>query len=331
MIVSFDTIILMEKPPFLISAKILNQTSRIAELVGELKSYSIAKLSVKLRKENKIRTVHHSLAIEGNSLSTEQITALLENKKVVGPKSQILEVQNALQLYDSLSEYHPTKEKDFLKAHNILMQGLVKGAGKYRTTQVGIFKGTKVSHVAPSAKQVPQLMGKLFKFIKEDQETSWIIKACIFHYELEFIHPFEDGNGRMGRLWQQVLLMKQSPIFEYISTETLIHKRQKEYYKVLEKCDRAGDSTLFIEFSLEIILKTLEDFVITFKPTKASGRDRISLAVESFGKKSFSRKDYMGLHKDLSTATASRDLTQAVEKGLLLKSGDRARTVYSAK
>ncbi|WP_374079842.1 Fic family protein [Bdellovibrio bacteriovorus] len=320
----------MEKPPFQITPNILNLTSSIQEIVGELKGYSLTKPSVKLRKENKIRTIHHSLAIEGNSLSEEQITAILENKRVLGSKTQILEVKNALVLYDDLGFYSPTNEKDLLKAHKVLMNGLVDKPGKYRSRQVGVFNGAKVAHMAPSAKLVPSLMKNLFDFIKKDKETPWLLKACIFHYELEFIHPFEDGNGRMGRLWQQLLLMKHSPIFEYLSAESLIHKRQKEYYRVLEQCDAKGDSTLFIEFSLENILHSLTDFQKDFRPMKATSDERIQYALRHFGKGAFSRKDYMELHKGLSSATASRDLAQAVSQGFLRKSGDKALAVYTA-
>lgn len=320
----------MEKPPFQITASVLNLASSIQEIVGELKVHSLTRPSIKLRKENKIRTIHHSLAIEGNSLSEEQITAILENKRVHGSKTQILEVKNALTLYDDLSSYNPTNEKDLLRAHRVLMTGLVDKPGRYRSKQVGVFNGVKVAHMAPSAKLVPSLMTHLFDFLKKDKEIPWLLKACVFHYELEFIHPFEDGNGRMGRLWQQLLLMKHSPIFEYISAESLIHKRQKDYYRVLEQCDKKGESTLFIEFSLENILQSLKEFRKDFRPTKATGNDRIQYALEYFGKQSFSRKDYMELHKGISTASASRDLALAVSQGLLKKTGDKALAVYSS-
>ncbi|WP_415062013.1 Fic family protein [Bdellovibrio sp.] len=322
---------MLEKPPFQITLKILNLISQTQELVGELNGFSAQKPSVKLRKENKVRTVHHSLAIEGNSLTEEQMTAILENKRVIGPKKQIIEVKNALKLYDSLEQYNPLKEKDLLAAHKALMSDLAKDAGRFRTTSVGIFKGTTVSHVAPSPKQVPHLMGKLFDFLTKDKNTPWLIKACVFHYELEFIHPFSDGNGRMGRLWQQLLLMKQSPIFEYLSTETLIHQRQREYYKILEQCDRAGDSTLFIEFSLENILKSLEEFKASYRPSKPNISNRIEYAMAHFNGKTFSRKDYLEIHKSISTATASRDLAQAVKDGSLKKMGEKAQAVYSSK
>lgn len=318
----------MYKPPFSITPKILNLTSQIQEVVGELKPYSLVKPSVKLRKENKIKTIHHSLAIEGNSLTEEQVTALVENKRVLGSKVQVTEVINAISLYEKLSDFDPAKEKDLLKAHAQLLKDLVKNAGRYRSGAVGVFKGTKVSHVAPPAKQVPNLMKDLFIFLDKNKETPWLIKACVFHYELEFIHPFEDGNGRMGRLWQQLLLMKQSPVFEFNSVETLIHKKQNQYYKVLEQCDLSGESTAFIEFSLELILTSLESFRDSYQPTKAKASDRIQMALDHFGSREFTRKDYILLHKGISTATASRDIANAVQDDLLKKEGDKAKASY---
>ncbi len=320
----------MDSTPFKITTKVLNLTAEIHELLGEMKNLNIIQPSVKLRRENKIKTIHHSLAIEGNELDEDQITAVLDKKRVLGPEKQILEVKNALNVYDSLAKFNPVVEKHLLQAHRLLMQGLVKTSGRYRLGQVGIFKGTKVSHMAPPAKQVPLLMANLFNFLRNDL-SSWTIKACVFHYELEFIHPFEDGNGRMGRLWQQLLLMKHSRIFEFISTETLIHSRQKEYYSVLELCDRVGDSTVFLEFSLEIILDRLRNFNSSNAVPKPNPLERIQFAIRNFGSKSFSRKNYLDLFQELSTATASRDLSMAVEKGLLEISGKKARTTYTRK
>ena len=331
MIVSYDTIISMVRPPFQISSKILYLAGSIQEIIGEFKSYSAVVPPVKLRRENRIKTVHHSLAIEGNSLSEDKITAILENKRVLGPKAQILEVKNALELYESLAKLNPLFERDLLRAHKALMKDLIPSAGKFRSTAVGVLKGTTVSHVAPPAKQVPVLMAQLFQFLTKDTETIWLIKACVFHYELEFIHPFADGNGRMGRLWQQLCLMKQSSIFEFISAESIVHKRQHEYYKVLEKCDKLGDSTLFIEFSLESILASLVEFRNAYHPSKPKASDRIAQALEYFGKNDFSRKDYLSLHKGLSTATASRDLNQAVNADLLGRLGDKSKARYSRK
>jgi Fic family protein len=318
----------MTKPPFQITEKILSQVGSILELVGELKTLSLVAPPPKLRRENRIKTIHHSLAIEGNSLSMDQITAILENKRVIGPKQQITEVQNALKVYSSLNQFRALSENNFLQAHRILMQDLVERPGFYRSTQVGVLKGSKVSHVAPPHRQVARLMKNLFDFLREDKQTLWLIKACVFHYELEFIHPFSDGNGRMGRLWQQVILMRQSPLFEFISAETIVHKRQSAYYKVLEKCDKLGESTPFLEFSLDNILQALQEFKLQFRPKKPRSSDRVIAALEHFGNKTFSRRDYLSLHKGLSTATASRDLLGAVKAGLLKSSDAKAMTKY---
>lgn len=321
----------MEKPPFEVTPQILNLASEIQEILGELKAYSSVKTPLKLRKENKIKTVHHSLAIEGNSITEEQITALLEGKRVLGSAKEIKEVNNALRLYEDLHSFNADNEKDLLKAHKILMEGLLEKPGRYRNSAVGILKNGKVSKMAPPEKQVPHLMGNLFHFLKAEKNISYLLKACIFHYELEFIHPFSDGNGRMGRLWQQILLMKHSPVFEFLSVESLIHKKQKSYYKALKESDIAGSSTRFIEFSLEIILQSLLDYREKMVFTKTKKEDRIEVATDHFGDKPFSRKEYLNLHKGISTASASRDLALAVKMGILSMFGEKAMAVYKKK
>jgi Fic family protein len=303
--------------------------SEIQSLLGESKHLTVKKPSVKLRKENKIKTIHHSLAIEGNSLTEAQVSSLIEGKKVIGPKKQILEVKNAIQLYERIVDLNPLRESDLLKAHKILMTGLLDRPGYYRNQAVGIFKDGKVSRMAPPAKQVPELMLNLFSFVKKDKETLTLVMACIFHYELEFIHPFEDGNGRMGRLWQQLLLMEASPIFEYIPIESLIHQNQKKYYLALEKSDVKGESTDFIEFSLEMILKSLKEFSGEIVSAKPKADDRIDLAADYFKSQTFTRMDYLKLFKEISTATASRDLAQAVASGLLNIKGTKSKAVYN--
>jgi Fic family protein len=320
------------KPPFHLTPLILKLVAEIQQIVGELQAQSlVVKPSIKLRRENKIKTVHHSLAIEGNTLNEKQVTALLENKKVMGPQSQILEVMNALELYDQISLLKPFKEKDFLRAHKTLMKGLIKTSGRYRITSVGILKSGKVSKIAPSAKQVPQLMGQLFEFLNHDNDVHLLIKACVFHYELEFIHPFTDGNGRMGRSWQQRILMEHSPVFEYLAVESWIHRQQKNYYRALEKSDFDGHSTVFIEFSLDLILKELKGFYAQYRPKKLGVEDRIGMAIEHFGSKSFSRKDYQNLHRNISAPTASRDLAQAVKVKKLFLEGTKALAKYRAR
>jgi len=318
----------MANPPFELTPTILSLAVNIQGVLGELKTATLVKPSVKLRKENKIRTIHHSLAIEGNTLTEEQITAILENKKVIGPIKQIQEVTNAIKVYEQIEKLNPFSEKDLLKSHAILMQGLIDCSGVYRNQNVGIFKGAKVGHIAPQAKMVAPLMKELFGFLKAKDATPLLIKACVFHCELEFIHPFLDGNGRMGRLWQQLILMMHSPVFEYVSIETLIHQQQKKYYHVLEECDSSGSSTAFVEYSLDLIYQSLLEFKKQFRPQKPTASDRIQGAKNHFGKKGFSRKDYLGLHSDISTATASRDLASAVADGELRMTGDQALARY---
>ena len=318
----------MHKPPFELNPRILSLSLKIQNILGELKTATLTKSSVKLRKENQIKTIHHSLAIEGNSLTTGQITAILEKKRVLGPKKQILEVTNALALYDQVEQLDPFSEKQFLKAHSILLQGLVEKPGAYRTQSVGIIKGTQVGHIAPPAHRVPLLMRDLFLFLTDKSDIPLLIKACVFHYELEFIHPFMDGNGRMGRLWQQLILMKYSSIFGSLAIESLVHREQGRYYKVLEKSDKEGHSTPFIEFCLELIYESLVEFEREFRPRKLTQADRIELAREHFKGSQFTRKDYMSLHKTISTATASRDLAGAVATRTLSMSGEQALSRY---
>lgn len=315
-------------PPFKLNSKIFNLSLEIQDILGQLKNAEIAKPSVKLRKENQIKTIHHSLAIEGNTLSIAQITDIINDKKIIGPQKQITEVINAIHLYECISDFDATSENSFLKAHKILMTGLVQQPGHYRKSNVGVIKGSQLKHVAPQAKQVALLMNQLFNFLKKNKETTLIVKACVFHYELEFIHPFEDGNGRMGRLWQQIVLMKYSPVFEYLSVESLVFKNQQKYYKVLEACDKAGESTLFIEFALNLILQELISFKKVFKPQKIDVDGRLSLAKDKFRSTLFSRKKYMEIFPEISTATASRDLNYAMENEIMEMVGERNQAQY---
>src|SRR5574344_448914 len=215
---------------------------------------------LELRKENRIKTIHSSLAIENNSLSLEQITAIIEGKRVLGSPNEIQEVKNALQAYELLLTLNPYEEKDLLKAHKLMMADLVKRNGKYRKDGVGIFDGNQVVHLAPPADRVPFLMSDLFEWLK-NSDVHPLIKSCVFHYEFEFIHPFQDGNGRMGRLWQTVILKEWKSVFAWLPIETLIKENQKEYYNVLGVSDSVANSTKFIEFMLSVILKTIEDII----------------------------------------------------------------------
>lgn len=252
----------MYQPPFEITSKIIELISKISEKIGEINSLQNSPHQIKLRKANRIKTIHSSLAIENNSLSIEQITAIIDGKRVLGNPNEIKEVKNSIQAYDLLLSLNPYNEKDLLKAHELMMQDLVDRNGKYRTDGVGIFDGEKVVHLAPPADRVPELMFDLFEWLKTS-DVHPLIKSCVFHYEFEFIHPFQDGNGRMGRLWQTVILKDWKEVFAWLPVETLIKENQKEYYNALGVSDSAADSTKFIEFMLTLILNTIEEIIVT--------------------------------------------------------------------
>jgi Fic family protein len=312
-------------PPYQITPKILNLVTAISEKIGQINAKYLDKPSPKLRKENKVKTIHSSLKIEGNTLSEEQITAILEKKRVVGPKKDVNEVLNAIKVYEQLHKYKPESVKSFLSAHDKLMKGLVVDCGKFRNKGVGIMAGEKLAHVAPPAENVPYLMNELFNYLKSTDEIT-LIKSCVFHYEVEFIHPFSDGNGRMGRLWQTLILMKQYPVFEFIPFENLIYHTQNDYYKALAQSDKVGNSTPFIEYMLEVINQSLSS-MLDFKGKTMSSQERLNYFIE-LSSNSFSRKDYMGVFKEISTATASRDLKLGVELGVFEKQGDKTNTIY---
>jgi Fic family protein len=315
------------KPPYEITPTILNLVTRLAEKIGEVNANFLSKPSPTLRKQNRIKTIHSSLKIEGNTLTVEQITGLINNKKVLGPQKDIQEVINAIEVYDSMGNYNPSKETSFLSAHKVLMNGLIKNAGKYRKQGVGIVKGSKVEHLAPPYEKVPHLMKDLFKYLKSNEIE--LIKSCVFHYEMEFIHPFIDGNGRMGRLWQTLILKDRYPVFEYLPFESIISKNQKNYYKALSESDKQGKSTNFIEYMLLIIEESIDE-LLNFNGRTLTEKDRIEYFI-SLGKNNFSRKDYMDTFKNISSATASRDLKNAVEMKVFGKMGIGNKTKYQIK
>lgn len=320
--------ILSMKPPYDITPKILKLISSISEKIGEVNANYLSKQSPQLRKQNRIKTIHSSLQIEGNTLTEEQITALIENKRVTGPKKDVLEVLNAIKVYDNLKSYQFSSNKSFLKAHLELMNGLIDSAGKYRKQGVGIVKGSKIKHIAPPFENVPHLMKDLFEYLKDTNELT-LIKSCVFHYEMEFIHPFLDGNGRMGRLWQTLILMTEYPVFEFLPFETLISKTQDEYYKSLALSDKSGKSTVFIEYMLGVIEKSLEN-LLNYNNRILKDIDRLEYFL-TLGIKEFNRKDYMNIFKDLSSATASRDLKKGIELNMFLSIGNLNKTKYIVK
>lgn len=322
MIVSNDTIM---KPPYDITPTILQLVSSISEKIGEINATFLNKQSPQLRKQNRIKTIHSSLQIEGNTLSEEQITALIENKRIIGPEKDVLEVLNAIKVYENLDQYKFVSDKSFLKAHSELMNGLIKNSGKYRNQSVGIVKGTKVEHLVPPHQNVPYLMNDLFEYLKDKNELT-LIKSCVFHYEMEFIHPFLDRNGRMGRLWQTLILTAEYPVFEFLPFETLISQTQEKYYQALALSDKSGKSTIFIEYMLNVINKSLEG-LLNYNNRTLKDIDRLDYFL-MLGLKEFSRKDYMNIFKDISSATASRDLKKGVELKLFTIEGSQNKTKY---
>lgn len=258
----------MYKPPFEITSKIINLISAISEKIGEINSLEKGPHQIRLRKENRIKTIHSSLAIENNSLSLEQITAIIDGKHVLGNPNEIKEVKNSIQAYDLLLTLNPYQEQDLLKAHRLMMRDLVEKNGEYRAGNVGIFNGAEMIHLAPPANRVSRLMFDLFNWLKTS-DVHPLIKSCVFHYEFEFIHPFQDGNGRLGRLWQTVILKEWKEVFAWLPVETLVKENQEEYYKILGASDKAADSTDFIEFMLTLILSTIEKIIQTEKKVTA--------------------------------------------------------------
>ncbi|WP_240477830.1 Fic family protein [Cyclobacterium amurskyense] len=200
------------KPPYTITSKILKLVALISEKIGEVNAAHLSKPPTELRKKNRIKTIHSSLEIEGNTLTIEQITAIVENRRVIGPKKDILEVKNAIVVYDYLDNLNPNSFASFCEAHGLLMNGLIESAGQLRSKSVGIVKGSEIAHIAPQSGMFKPLMNDLFDYLKNDDDLI-LIKSCVFHYEMEFIHPFIDGNGRMGRLWQTLILKKIPPRF----------------------------------------------------------------------------------------------------------------------
>ncbi len=248
----------MYRPPFTISAKTINL---IAKISSQLERYAIRmeqEDTLRLRRANRIKTIHSSLAIEGNTLSEGEVQAVLEGKKVVAPLKEIQEVKNAIKTYELYPKLNPFSIQDLLLAHGTMMSGLVDEAGMFRKGGVGVFDGDKPIHIAPPADRVRDLMSDLFGWL-ENADDHLLIRSCVFHYEFEFIHPFADGNGRIGRLWQSLILGRLNPIFEHLPVENMVYSNQQAYYHAINRSSDLGDSGPFIDFMLEEILNALVD------------------------------------------------------------------------
>ena len=312
------------QPPFKITSKIIDYISRISEKIGEINSLENSPHQVKLRKENRIKTIHSSLAIENNSLTIEQITAIIDGKRVLGSPNEIQEVKNAVQTYELLLKLNPYDEKDLLKAHSLMMQDLVSNNGKYRNEGVGIFDGNQVVHLAPPADRVPLLMADLFNWLKTS-DVHPLMKSCVFHYEFEFIHPFQDGNGRMGRLWQTVILKEWKEVFAWIPVETLIKENQSEYYNALNSSDKEADSSSFIEFILSLLLKTIEEIIETEKKVTVKVSVKVTVnqqkILDVIKENPFVTQEELAQIIGLSRKSIIQNMKKLQENGLLKRVG----------
>ena len=244
------------KPPYTITEKAADYLAKIVEAVTRLAYGTGFKRDIRLHKENRVRTIHSSLAIEGNSLTLGEVTAVIEGKAVAGAQAEIKEVKNAYEAYDIIMTFDPCVIKDFLKAHELMTNGLIEESGKFRSGDVGVFDGDAAVHIGARPQFVPGLVEELFEWAKES-ELHPVLKSAILHYEIEIIHPFADGNGRMGRLWQTLLLAKWNAIFAWIPMEAVLYQNRAQYYQAIQDARKANDSGVFIEFALSAIYDTV--------------------------------------------------------------------------
>ena len=266
-------------PPFTVTDEMMTLVADIAEAVGHLSATTDNLPAPHLRKENRIKTIQSSLAIENNSLSIEQVTAILEGKRVLGAPNEIQEVKNAIEAYELLLELNPYKEKDLLRAHELMMTDLVREKGRYRQGGVGVFDGEKCVHLAPPAQRVPLLNADLIGWAKTTKVHP-LISSCVFHYEFEFIHPFADGNGRMGRMWQTLLLMQWKPVFAWIPVETIVKEHQQDYYAAIAQSDHEASSTPFITFMLQCLKQALKEMEKSNQKSNRKSNQKIVAAMQ---------------------------------------------------
>ena len=309
------------KPPFDITDKIANLTIEICQLIKQFQATTNLSKNPKLRKKNRIKSIFSSLSIEHNSLTEDQVTAVINGIKVIAPQRDILEVQNACSAYENLSKLNPYNIGDLLKTHAIMMRGLSTDAGYFRARGVGVYKGSELIHMGTRPEYVPTLMQQLIDWTKKSKIHP-LIKSCIFHYEFEYIHPFSDGNGRTGRLWHTLILSKWEPLFAWLPIESLIFERQSEYYKALAISDNEGKSTKFIEFMLTVIRDVLKKNVginlETEDGIKKINQGRVLGYLEKNPKASATKT---ALELGLSSRQVERIIAQLKKEGHLQREG----------
>lgn len=321
-----------KKPPFEITNAIIGYVAEIAELVGKLTSTNQLSANPTLRRANRIRTIHGSLAIEQNTLTLEQVTAVLNGKQVLAPPKDIAEVKNAYEIYERLDELNPFSVDDLLTAHGIMTRGLVDESGVFRSKPVGVVdQEGHVLHFGTLPQYVPDLVIELLDWVK-NSDVHMLIRSCVFHYELELIHPFADGNGRVGRLWHTLLLSKWNPAFAWLPVESIIHDRQQEYYEAINASNGAGESTVFIEFMLSAIKASLIDAINTNDEMSDRKIDKVTLRWHKI-QEYLKTHDYI-MNADVrelcgvSAATANRILASFVAEGNLIKYHEGGHWAY---
>ena len=326
------------QPNFQITEKMLVLVHHIAEL---LTKYSIERRPLLLRKENRIRSIQSSLAIENNSLTLEQVTDVIEGRRVLGPPKDIHEVQNAYETYERVFSMDPYQVEDFLEAHRLLTHGLVKHPGQFRLRDVSVYDTSgRVVHIGARPQFVTSLVEELFSWAKNSDLLD-LVKSCLVHFELEMIHPFEDGNGRMGRYWQRLILSRWNPLFEWLPIESVIHTHQQGYYDALAISNQENDATVFVEFMLEVILETFEEVKVAdrieeekseyvvlpaLKPKEREVFEQVKAYLEQYGNIGNQQAQEL---TELSAATVRRYLSLFVKVGLLSASGSTKGKLYS--
>lgn len=310
-----------KKPPFEITNSILEKITQIAELVGQVNASAGTSASPTLRRTNRIRTIYSSLAIEQNTLSLEQVTAVLNGKHVLAPPKDIAEVKNAYEIYEMMDTLDPYSMDHLLNAHAVMTKGLIQESGCFRSGPVGVVdKQGNILHFGTLPDYVPGLVAELMDWVKTSDYHP-LIKGCVFHYELELIHPFSDGNGRIGRLWHTLLLARWKPIFAWLPVESIIHDRQQEYYEAINQSNAEGESTAFIEFMLSAIEEALLEATQNNLASKRKGSENARLyAIAQFleDNETITNADVRSLF-GVSAATANRILAKMTEEGYLQK------------
>ena len=296
------------QPPFQLTHTMMRHVARIGELIGMWKAANQNRLVPELRRGNRIKTIQASLAVEQNTLTLEQVTAVIEGKTVLGLPKEIQEVRNAFAAYEALEHWHPHHIDDLLAAHALLLHGLIDDAGHWRSKGAGIYRGEQLVHMAPPASQIPRLMADLFDWLA-NTDAHPLIASAAFHYEFEFIHPFGDGNGRIGRLWQTLILSHWQPMLAFLPVETVIKHRQQTYYQLLTESDQKSDCSAFIEFLLQAIEDSLQEAINTQSDTE---KMRVQMRVQTRVQTPELILNLLSEHPQMSLA----DVAQQIEKSV---------------